>query len=1649
MSLAPAAATAYSAPRTLPFYLDHDRDLASSWMRRAIQNIEAIRLSRTLERNNHTPNRNEQLILARFIGFGATELANGMFPDPATGTAKSAWQHAAAELKAVTTEQEYASLRRATQYAHFTPEFIVDAIWAGLRRLGFAGGEILDAGFGTGLFLARLPEELRDTSHMTGIENDPVTARIARQLYGQATIIEQDFRETILQPGFALVVGNPPYSVNTVTSDRAWAHLRPRLHDYFILKSLDALAPEGLAAFVTSQGTLNKTDTAIRAAVFAHSDLVGAIRLPEGSFSETAGTSVGVDILFFRKRRADEAPADGSWVNTVRIRPGGTSLPAIRVNEWFIHNPGMVLGTHAQRRGRYGPEPSYTCLPRPGQSLGADLDTAVRSLPPLIARPVSIRTPMPCNDNPPGLFAVKKDGSFDILDGELVQWSGRRTVPVPVRSSTQKTGIPATQAEIIKMLIPIRDAVRDVLKAQQADEDWSEPVSRLNNAYDTFVFRHGPINMTKVYTRTDPATGEVRESFRRPNLQPFMQDPDAWLVSSIESYDRETGHATKRQIFSQRIIAPPPPPKITTTADALAWCLDRRGKVDIDLIASKASVTTTEAIATLGDAIFRNPANGRWETRDEYLSGDVRSKLKIAHEAALVNESYKRNVSALELAIPPAVPPSEISARLGAPWIPTTTVEAFIKEVIGADTTVTHTPEAAIWTIKPARYNSFDSSIEARWGTTRRSADLILSDILNNNNTKIYDEVTVDGKKTRVINIQQTDAVKDKATIIRADFENWVWTDPRRALDLANLYNEKYNNLAPREYDGSHLTLSNANNTFSFYPKQKRTIWRVVANGTTYIAHAVGAGKTATMIASVMEQKRLGLINKALIAVPGHSLAQFANEFLFLYPQARIMVADEVNFSADNRRSFLARATTGDWDAIIITHSAFKLIPCPPAFERIFIEDQKVQYEHLITEATDRLTIKRLEAMKERFENRLEMLSSRKDDFLDIADLGIDQIVVDEAHEFRKLSFVTNMSDLKGIDPNGSQMSWDLYVKSQFISQKYTSAGKTDRSLVLASGTPIVNTIGELYTLLRYCNEALLSERNIQHFDAWANTFASARTELEMQPSGTYKPVTRLTEFENVPELFALFRQVADVVLHDELREYVKLPALRTGARQMITSTRSEPFIAYQKQLAERIKMIENRTGQAQKGDDILLSVISDGRHAAIDLRLVGGDFVDPEGKLAKVIENTLAIYTASRETLYRTGDTVDPIPGSLQLIFCDLGTPNALETRGFSAYFWIRDELIRLGIPEKEIAIVHDAKRIVDKERMFEAARTGRIAVVIGSSQKMGTATNVQKRLIALHHVCVPWFPSLIEQRDGRILRQGNQNETVDIFAYATLGSTDATMWQKNEQKARFISAAMTGDRTVRKIEDIDNQAAQFAIAKAISSGDPRLMEKAGVEADIAKLKRMEANHYNSKANMVRTIDNLNANIDYCKQRIKMIENDIALRNANRNQTPYSVGGQGFRDPELAGKAIADSIYKAVRTRRRGRFELALIRGFPIIMKGTLDSSGTTYAYEILMQRSNSEASELRITSRTLPATIIDIIDSLIQDLESDRDQTRGRIADMTRQIASLEPETTRSFPYAETLAERLLRLDELEQDLAANPQEPDPGDEPAKDAA
>ena len=1633
----------------IDFSLSAGRTLASSWKERARDNVEAIRLLNLLDREGRSASPAEQQAISRFIGFGASELANNMFARRGKEY-REGWEELGQALVAETTDVELQSLKRATQYAHYTPEYIIRAMWDAARTLGFTGGQVLEPGCGSGLFMGLRPDALSQDTLFVGIENDPVTARVAKALYPNQVIRCVDFDKAPLPADFDLAIGNPPFSNLTIQNRTELGKLGLSLHDYFIAKSLEHLRPGGIALFVTSRYSLDKSDPKARHHIDGIADFLGAVRLPGKAMRQEAGTDVVVDILLFQKHTPDALPRTQNWIELAEIPDSDEGFGPLRINRYFLDHPDHVLGRHEWRSGQFGMD--YNCAADPDADLPVVLAatlSAIASKHAGACKPLERTTSL--RDMPSATLDVQvgtaadeaefKEGSYLVSGGVLHQIINGTPTVVGVKSGRGGAGLFPKHAAIIKALIPIRDTVRAILRAQLNDRPYDALQQALFTHYRQFAKKYGPINRTITSIRTDPETGAEKEYQRRPNLQPFLDDPDVWLVASIETYDEASDTGTPGPIFTECVVKPPVTHEIHSAQDALALSLHDRGRVDLPLIAQMLGVTETEALTDLAGDIYLDPVRStphfdHWVTADEVLSGPVRTKLALAREKAGTDPRFSAVATALEAVQPVDLKPSEITARLGAPWIPVDVIEAFILEIMEVETRILHTVELASWTVDKAPFAGHVSS-SSTWGTARRSAADLLEDALNSHIPKIYDvHRDADGSERRELNVVDTEAAKEKLAKIKSTFETWVWQESERADRLVRIYNDAYNNLVPRSFSGQHLKLPGASTTIRMRDHQKRVVWRIIASGSTYVAHSVGAGKTFSLCAAVMEQRRLGLANKPMITVPNHCLAQIAREFLMLYPTARILVADDTNFVKEKRQRFLARATTGNWDAIIITHDAFKFVPTPSSFEKQLIEHQLDSYEVLITgiDSQDRVSRKRVERLKEGLKQRLENLQSRKDDLVHIGEIGIDQIVVDEAQQFRKLTFATNLGDLKGVDPVGSQRAWDLFVKSRYLAG--TNPG---RELILSSGTPITNTLGEMYTLQRFMQPDELHAKGLHEFDAWASAFGDTRTELELQPSGSYKPVTRFCEFVNVADLMAMYRSVADVVLKDDLRQYVKLPTIRGGKRQIVVAKSGAPFKAYQRVLAKRIQAIENRSGRPQKGDDILLSVITDGRHSAIDLRFVDPMMGDEEGnKLNLLIENAYRIWEETADHRYIDPETGKPypLPGAVQMIFSDLGTEAALETRGFSAYVWIRDRLVAMGIPADQIAFMQHYKKNSAKQRLFNDLNQGRKRFVLGSTATMGTGVNAQQRLKALHHLDVPWLPSDIEQREGRIERQGNQNDEIELYGYATSGSMDATNWQMLERKARFINMAMSGDRSIRRIEDVSSNVNQFALAKALASGDDRLMKKAGLDAEVARLLRLRDAHTDDQYNIRRTITRTTREIEDCHKQIARLEADLAHRVPTKvDEILFDCDGTMMTDRKAAGERLLGYAHRMRKGRAEARWTLGTFNGIGLELSGyeALDPDGRRYLCTVIAMQHHGEHADFEVTEKTRPSTVIGRIESSIRDLDTDLAVVRASLEANERRLPAFEARLGQAFPDAALLDEKLNELAELEAELAS----------------
>ncbi len=1647
-----------------------------SWRQKAADNLAAIRLLLTIESADRPATEAEKVQLALYVGWGGLK---GAFPD-AEGRYSDGLDKIGAELRRLLPDADYAAARRSIQYAHFTSETIIAAIWQGVMRFGFEGGRIFEPGLGIGHFLGLMPESLREASDYTGLDCDSISIRIAKLLYPEARLSLADFVKIKLpRESFDLAIGNPPFSDLAISADPDYPQ-GFRLHDYFLAKSLDLLRPGGLLAFVTTAGTLNKQVAKARTYLADRGRLLGAIRLPNTAFLANAGTEVTSDILFFQKRERESSNAIPAqdWTETeiVDLPHSDGGFCQKRVSRYFRDHPEMILGRESVSNRRYAHQ--YEVIPFPDRSLSASLAEAIAALPQSVAvtAPTEIQGEAPCDLAPEAM----KEGSFYFQSGQLFQKRDGAGHPVRQRSREHPDGKPAGDIARIKALIPIRDALAALYEADRQGAPINSPArAALNAAYDDFLRRFGPINrLERRYRRPSApqqelARAEAREdaryagqafeegsfdaaphfaaecslaeiarlrsaardlakasgqdwdegSFdpdampdilidRRPNIDPFIEDPESYRLRAIERYDEETGEASKTRIFVENAVSKLKTPKIESLGDALLASLNRFGRIDLDYIGKALGLDQDEIIAGLGDAIYLDPATRLWVTRDAYLSGNVLEKLDRARIAAQSNENFRRNVDALIAAQPAPIPTSEISAGLGMPWIPVPIVEEFGRSLGLSAIAIRYLPPLARWVVEGDKTSAAALS---QWGTPDRHAIALIQDALNRQTPRIFDTISDGEGKRQILNVAATQAAQDKIRDLKARFEEWIWADAERSRELTAIYNRSFNNLVVREYDGDYLTTPGIAVDWTWRPHQKRVISRIIQSGNTYIAHAVGAGKTSEMIGAVMEMRRLGLIRKAMIAVPNHMLGQFAQEFYQQYPLARIAIADERRFHTHCRRQFIARIANEDLDAVILTHSAFGMIPISEEFHQNLLNEQIEIHREMLqqfdkrdpdTRRSRRYIENALEKLQQRLAARAQ---KRQDQVYTFEQIGVDFLCIDEAHLFRKLDFATKMADIRGINPIGSKAAFDLYAKARYLESR-----NPGRSLVLASGTPITNTMAELFTISRYLQPQELVKRDLAHFDAWAGTFGDTVTALEQDPAGGYKSVTRFAKFTNVPELSAMVRQVMDVVTNAQLGAYVTRPQLATGKRQMHLAAKSRALTDYQESLAARMQAIAARSGRPLPGQDILLNVINDGRHAAIDMRLVDPDYPnDPGSKLNLLIDQVFAIWRRTdRAAFHRAtsdGYAAEPFDRgpATQLVFTNLGH----GARAFCVPDYIARELTRRGIPATEIARIADFKTHAERQRLFNDMNEGKIRILIGSTGKMATGVNVQRRLIAIHNLDPLWYPADDEQRNGRILRQGNANPIVEIHDYSTIGTYDAAMWGLMETKARFIQGFFEGDVTLRNMEDL-GQASQYETAKAVTASDPRLLKLTELRQELERARRRRTAFDRDRAAVEARIGAARRYIDYADTNLPKIDADLRRRRsfpADRFQA--SLDGRAVTSRAEFGAGVIAKLDALLAKRRQAEAcPIGEIRGFPLRAdilprNGAERLDEAPYEAVTYLCRAGDRQSEVRL-SRS-PLGVVKTLEGALDRFEAERDALQTRkaaeiqaIADFTRQL-------------------------------------------------
>jgi N12 class adenine-specific DNA methylase len=1596
-----------------------------SWRATAEQNVRIVELVKQLEQEGRRPTPDEAALLTKFTGWGASEIANGIFPDRYGRYKDATWQALGERLKAALTPEQYEQAKRTTQYAHYTSEGVIRSIYDGLRRLGFAGGKVLEPGMGIGLFKGLMPDSMAATSQYTGVEYDPLTGAIAKLLYPQSNIIVGDFTKTAMpREFFDAAIGNPPFSSTVITNDPEYKKQGFMLHDYFFAKTIDRVKPGGMLVFVTSKGTMDKASDRARRYLADRANLIGAVRLPQTAFKDNAGTEVVTDVLFLQKRGPGVPDNGVKWLGTAEVQ---TPQGPAQINEYFAAHPEMVLGAHALTGSMYRAN-EYTVVPEPGVDMDAAFAKAIANLPEGIYQPGA--------QNPAASKAValerdfnpthKKEGGLYVGEnGTLMQVDSGTGVELTHRRGADGKQIalkPADKA-FLKSWVGLRDALKQAQLDQLTDGDWQKSLKALSDTYDAFVAKHGNLLSYSTIERTaDDGTVTVTKRFKNDPL--LRLDVDGALAYSLE-HIKENGEIVKAPVLSERVLQRPREPEIKTTHDAMFVSLNNKGSLDLDDVARLANMSRQEVIDALGTAIYEDPAKG-WQTADAYLSGNVVRKLREAEAAARTDRKYQRNVEALLAVQPKPLGPSEITVKLGQNWIPASDVAAFAREALNENIDVTYNSRLGTWSAEQS------SSNYSEFNTPKMNAGQILDAVLNNRQIKVT--FRDDQGKTHV-DPEATEKANDVAQKMRAAFTRWIWTDTKRADRLVNHYNDNFNNIAPRQFDGSHLTLPGVSLRFDLRENQKRAIWRGIQEGDMYLAHAVGAGKTFTMIATGMEERRLGLSNKPMYAVPNHMLAQFAREFLELYPAANIMVADEQNFHTHNRRRFVAQAALNNPDAIIITHSAFGRIGMSDEYASAFIRDQIDEWKAALdeTDKGDRITRKQIERRIEQLERRLEAKqgNEKKDKVLSFEELGVDRLFVDEFHEFRKLDFATQQGNIKGIDPAGSQRAMDLFMKVQYLRSK-----KPGRALVAASGTPVTNTMGELYTAQRFFQPEQLAEDGLETFDAWANQYGDIVAGFEQNAAGGYEVVSRFAKFQNVPELMRRVRSFMDILTSQQLAQYVDRPAIEGGSRQVMVTPEPFGYKAYQKALEQRITAIRNRKGPPQKGQDIILNVIADGRFSAIDMRFVDPTAPsDPNSKLNQMLDAVIADYHAASDFEYTTNGKVDPLKGASHIIFTDIGLgEQSAKNRGFDMKAWIEKRLVEGGIPREQIAFMRDNKEHAKKERLFADMREGKKRVLVGGKD-METGVNVQKRLYTLDHLDAPWFPASVQQREGRIERQGNQNKEVRVRAWATKGSYDSTMWGMNARKARFIEQALNGDDSVRSLEDV-SEASAFDMAAALASGDERYLKLAGLKADVERLERLSFAHHDDQNKLRRDKHWAETSIERDRALAGEIKAALEKRTPIRaGEFAGKVGKTAYDKRDEFSNAIFNRFKELAGKEADTAEQIGEIGGFPIMFHGTqLKGSGEYIAaVTVDLPGDPSPLVQLPLDPDLPVGGIATRAANQVNGLDGQLAQLEQRITQNERRVEQIGNRLGAPFPEQAELLDKMAQLQQLEAELTA----------------
>ena len=1534
-------------------------------------NIEAIRLLQTLDAEQRQATAEEQEVLSRYVGWGGI---------PQAFDEKNAdWAKEYAELKSLLPADEYSEARASTLNAFYTSPTVIKAMYEALSNMGLSKGNVLEPSCGVGNFMGLVPESMENIK-MYGVELDNVSGRIAQQLYQKNKIAVQGF-ETMQFPDsfFDCVVGNVPFG-NYKVPDKRYDRHNFLIHDYFIAKSLDLVRPGGVVAVVTSSGTMDKKDSSVREYLANRADLVGAIRLPNNAFQRNANTSVVADILFLQKR--DRAAVErAEWVDL------GTTPEGYPINQYFAQHPEMVLGEITTESTQYGKQET-TVKPIEGADLAQQLKAAVENIHAEITEPEITDDELDQNAEPLPADPNVKNFGYTNVDGQVYYREN---------SYMNMVDLPAVTAERVLGMIALRETTQKLLDCQLHDGTDAEVEllqGKLKDQYKRFTAQYGLINSTA-------------------NKRAFRQDSSYCLLASLEILDEDKNLKRLADIFTKRTIRKPEPvTSVDTPSEALALSIGEKAKVDVPFMAELCGKTEQEVTEELAGVIFRNPVTQEWVTADEYLSGNVREKLATAETFAANHPEYQVNVEYLKRVQPKDLNASEIEVRLGANWIKTEYITDFMERVfktpsyyIGSSIKATYSEISGAWNISGKSLDRSNPRVTNTYGTMRVNGYRLLEDALNLRDTKIYDTIYEDGKERRVLNKKETMLAQQAQEAIRDAFKQWIFKDLDRREELCKVYNERFNAIRPREYDGSHIKFVGMTPEISLMPHQKNAVAHILYGNNTLLAHCVGAGKTFQMIAAGMESRRLGLAQKNLYVVPNHLTEQWGADFLRLYPNANVLVATKKDFEPANRKKFCSRIATGDYDAIIIGHSQFERIPLSPERQKSMIERQIQDITFAIAEAKAEddgksFTVKQMEKTKKTLQAKLQKLNdqSRKDDVVTFEQLGVDRLFVDESHFYKNMFLYTKMRNIAGIAQTDAQKSSDMFAKCQYLDEITGGKGVT-----FATGTPVSNSMVELYTIMRYLQYDTLQKLHLGHFDSWAASFGETVTAIELSPEGTgYRAKTRFARFFNLPELISLFKESADVQTADMLN--LPVPEAEYINEVLKPSETQQEMVSSFADRAERV-----RNGNVDPRTDNMLKITNDGRKLALDQRLINDLLPDePESKVNLCVENAYQVWEES---------TPDK---STQLIFCDLSTPKADGT--FNVYDDVREKLVAKGIPREEIAFIHEANTETKKAELFAKVRSGQVRILLGSTPKLGAGTNIQDRLIALHHLDCPWKPSDLEQQEGRILRQGNRNQKVKIFRYVTENTFDAYMWQILENKQKFISQIMTSKSPVRACDDVDDTALTYAEIKALATGNPYIKEKMDLDIQVSKLKLMRANHtsqiYSLESDIARRYP---AEITAAKERIAGLKADLAvakpLLEQDKEKFSITVEDRVYTDRKEAGSAILAACAAMKIAKTEG--QIADLGGFAISSR--FDAFAQTF--KLTIKRQSSYTIELGSD----PAGNIQRILNALASIEKTLPQVERRLETLQQQLAEAKEEVQRPFPQEAELNEKSARLAEL----------------------